>query len=330
MSNELFKGKTVLVTGGAGFIGSHLVDALLNRGSNVRVVDDLSRGKLTNLDHCKDRIEFIKGDLADPKVAENATNGCCMCFHLAAVVGDVRWMNTHPAEIFKSLIINYNVIDACRKMDIIKLLYTSSACTYPTTLQANSDMPPLKEEDALKGGGIPDGDYGWVKLLGEIQCRSYHELYGIKIAVVRPFNPYGPRESFDPKDSHVIPALIRRASNREKPFVVWGDGEQRRAFSYVSDLVDGMILASEKLSDATPINLGEFNDTSIREIAELTLRLTGYETQIVWDTSKPMGVSVRKSDMTKATQVLGWKPKISLEEGLKRTIDWYEANKANI
>ena len=330
MSNDLFDGKTVLVTGGAGFIGSHLVDALLDRGSKVKVVDDLSRGKISHLDHCKERIEFIKGDLANPKTAEQALQGCSICFHLAAVVGDVRWMNTHPSEIFKSLLINYQVIDACRKMDIDKLLYTSSACTYPLDLQANPDLPPLKEEDVLKCGAMPDGDYGWAKLLGEVQCCSYQEMYGMNIAVVRPFNPYGPRESFDPEDSHVIPALIRRAVNREKPFVVWGDGEPRRAFTYVSDLVEGMILACEKLSDANPINLGEFNDTSVRKIAEVVLRLTGYDTQIVWDTSKPKGVGVRKSDMTKATQVLGWKPKVNLEEGIKRTIDWYIVNKANI
>ena len=240
---------------------------------------------------------------------QKALKDCDVCYHLAAVVGDVRWMNTHPSEIFKSLLINYQVIDACRKMDVDKLLYVSSACTYPVGLQANADLPPLKEEDMLKCGATPDGDYGWTKLLGEIQCKAYNQMYGTKIAVVRPFNPYGPRESFDPQDSHVIPALIRRALNHENPFIVWGDGEQRRAFTYVTDLVEGIILASQKISNAEPLNLGEYVDTSVKELAELILNLTGYDAKIVYDVSKPRGVSVRKSDMSKASELLSWSPK---------------------
>jgi nucleoside-diphosphate-sugar epimerase len=236
-------------------------------------------------------------------------------------------MNTHPSEIFKSLLINYNMIEACRKNQIDKLVYTSSACTYPVDLQTKTDLPPLKEEDALKGGAMPDGDYGWAKLMGEIQCKAYHEAYGLKTAIVRPFNPYGPRESFAVEDSHVIPALIRRAVNREDPFIVWGDGNQRRAFTYVADLVEGIILAGAKLSEASPINLGEWKDTSIRELVELILRLTEHDVKIVWDTSKPKGVNVRKSDMTKATQVLKWTPRVALEKGIRRTIDWYIRNK---
>jgi nucleoside-diphosphate-sugar epimerase len=316
-----------LVTGGAGFIGSHLVDALITKGAHIKVVDDLSRGTLQNLNHCNDKIEFYKGDLTNPEIAKNAMQDCEICYHLAAVVGDVRWMNTHPSEIFKSLLIDHQVIDACRKTDIDKLLYASSACTYPVGLQANADLPPLKEEDILRIGAAPDGDYGWVKLIGEIQCKSYHEIYGTEVAIVRPFNPYGPRESFNSKDSHVIPALIRRALNRENPFIVWGNGEQRRAFTYVTDLVEGIILASEKLSDAEPINLGEFTDTSIRELAELILKITNCHPKITYDTSKPQGVSVRKSDMSKASKLLDWTPKVTLEEGIKRSIDWYLKNK---
>jgi nucleoside-diphosphate-sugar epimerase len=311
------------VTGGAGFIGSHLVDALVSRGAIVKVVDDLSRGKLENLEQSIDKIEFVKGDLANPEIAQKAVEGCSVCFHLAAVVGDVQWMNTHPHEIFSSLLINYQVIDACRRMDVEKLLYTSSACTYPVGFQANADLPPLKEDDALSCGATPDGDYGWAKLLGEIQCKAYNENYGVKVAIVRPFNPYGPRESFNPEDSHVIPALIRKAISRERPFIVWGDGGQRRAFTYVTDLVEGIILASDKVSNAEPMNLGECSDISVRELAELILELTGYNTSITWDKTKPQGVRVRKADMTKASMILGWKPKVPLREGLEKTIDWF-------
>jgi nucleoside-diphosphate-sugar epimerase len=318
-----FDGKKVLVTGGAGFIGSYLVDELLRRNADVRVVDDLSRGNISNVAHCKNKIEFIKGDLANAKTAEAAVRDVETCFHLAAVVGGVEFMATHPAEILKNVSINYNVIDACRKINVDRLVYTSSACTYPVDLQTAEEQPPLKEDDVLAHGAKPDSDYGWTKLFGEIQCQAYRRSYGMKIAIVRPFNPYGPRESFDPKDSHVIPSLIRKAVRRENPFVVWGDGTQGRAFEYVEDLVEGIILAIEKKVDADPVNLGSSYPVTIRELAELVLRLTGYNTSITWDTSRPQGVRSRKADMSKAWNVLGWKPKTLLEEGLTRTLNWF-------
>ncbi|XES78370.1 MAG: NAD-dependent epimerase/dehydratase family protein [Candidatus Bathyarchaeia archaeon] len=320
------QGTNVLVTGGAGFIGSHLVDVLLCQGAHVKVADDLSRGSIRNLMHCLDEIEFVNCDLACPESAPHVLKDCDVCYHLAAVVGDVQWMNTHPSEIFRSLLINYHVIDACRKLDTAKLLFVSSACTYPVGLQSNPELPPLREEDMLTFGAMPDGDYGWTKLLGEIQCKAYNKTYGTSVVVVRPFNPYGPRESFCPEDSHVIPALIRRALNREKPFVVWGDGRQRRAFTYVTDLVEGMILACQKLPNAEPVNLGESTDISINDLAELILKLTGFDTPIVHDVSKLSGVRSRKSDMSKAMNLLDWHPKVSLEKGLRNTVEWYLKN----
>jgi nucleoside-diphosphate-sugar epimerase len=328
MTEAFLTGKKVLVTGGAGFIGSHLVDELLQKGAEVRVVDDLSRGSLRNIEHCRERIEFVKGDLTYRKTAIEVTEDCDVCFHLAAVVGGVEYMTTHPAEIYKSMLINYNVIDACRKKDVDRFLYTSSACTYPVNLQVDETQPPLREDDVLKCGAMPDSDYGWVKLLGEIQCQAYHEAYGLKTIIVRPFNPYGPRECFDPEHSHVIPALIRKAVLRENPFYVWGDGGQTRAFTYITDLVEGMILAIENAPYADPINLSESNYVSVRDLAELILKLTGYDALIIWDKTKPQGVRTRKSDMTKAYRILGWRPKVCLEEGLKKTIDWFVKNEA--
>jgi nucleoside-diphosphate-sugar epimerase len=318
-----FDEKKVLVTGGAGFIGSHLVDELLRRNADVRVVDDLSRGNINNIAHCKDRIEFIQGDLVDVKTAEAALRDVEICFHLASVVGGVEFMASHPAEILKNLSINYSVIDACRKKNTERLLYTSSACVYPVDLQTAEDQPPLKENDVLAYGAKPDSDYGWTKLLGEIQCQAYYRSYGMKIAIVRPFNPYGPRESFDPKDSHVIPSLIRKAVRRENPFVVWGDGTQARSFEYVEDLVEGIILAIGKKVDADPINLGGSNPVTIRELAELVLQLTGYNTSITWNTSRPQGVRSRKADMSKSRNILGWKLRTPLKEGLMQTLNWF-------
>jgi len=242
----------------------------------------------------------------------------------------VDFMSSHPAEILKNLSINYNVIDACRKKNTERLLYTSSACVYPVDLQTAGDQPPLKEDVVLACGAKPDSDYGWTKLLGEIQCQAYHRSYGMKIAIVRPFNPYGPRESFDPKDSHVIPSLIRKAVRRESPFVVWGDGAQARSFEYVEDLVEGIVLAIEKKFDADPINLGGSNPVTIRELAELILQLTAYDTSITWNTNGPQGVRSRKADMSKSLNSLGWKPRTPLKEGLMQTLNWFLKSKSKL
>lgn len=315
--------RRVLVTGGAGFIGSHLVDKLVEKGAEVRVVDDLSRGKIENLGQVRGEIEFTQGDLARKAIAEESLEDIDFCFHLAAAVGGVEYMATHPAEIFKTVLIDNNVIEACRKADVDRFLYTSSACVYPISLQKGVDQSSLKEEDALKHGAEPDGDYGWVKLLGEIQCQAYHRSYGMNISVVRPFNPYGPRESFDPKDSHVIPALVRKAVSKEDPFVVWGSGQQVRTFTYVEDLAEGMISAMENVSNADPINLSSSEYITIRELARLILELSDYDINITWDKSKPEGVKVRKPDTSKASRLLDWRPKIDLEDGLRKTIEWY-------
>ena len=312
-----------LVTGGAGFIGSHLVDELLRLGAKVRVVDDLSRGKRENIAHFFDQIEFQKGDLAEKSFAIEALRDIDICFHLAAVVGGVEFMNSHPAEISKNLSIDRNVIDGCRLMDTERLLYTSTACTYPTSLQEEVDVPALKEEDAFRHGVKPDSFYGWTKIVGEVTCQAYHDAYGMKISIVRPFNPYGPRDYFDPDSSHVIPALIRRALRRERPFVVWGDGEQSRAFQYVTDVVRAFPLTIEKLPNAEPVNLGTYDDIRIRDLAEMILRIMKYNTPIVFDKRKPQGVRSRKADVSKARNLLGWVPEVTLEDGLRRTVDWY-------
>ena len=312
-----------LVTGGAGFIGSHLVDELVRLGAEVMVVDDLSRGRKENLTRCLHQIEFLKGDLADLSVVTEALRDTDVCFHLAAIVGGVEFMNSHPAEISKGLLVDRNVIDGCRLMDTPRLLYTSTACAYPTSLQEADDAPALKEEDAFTHGVKPDSYYGWTKIMGEVTCRAYFDAYGMKISVVRPFNPDGPRDYFDPDSSHVIPALIGRAVKHEKPFLVWGDGEQSRAFQYVTDVVQAFPLAIERLPNTEPVNLGTPDAIIIRDLAEMILRLTKHEAEIVFDKAKPQGVRSRRADFSKARELLGWVPRVAMEEGLQKTVDWY-------
>jgi len=313
-----------LVTGGAGFIGSHLVDKLIERKARVRIVDDLGRGKLQNIVHCQNQVEFVHGDLTDMSVALRCVKDVDFCFHLAAIVGGVGFMKSHPAKMCKNISIDHNTIEACRRSRVERLLYVSSACVYPISLQRSASRP-LNEDDALQYGANPDGYYGWCKLLGELQCKAFHKEHAMKIAVVRPFNPYGPRESFDPKDSHVIPALIRKTVLRETPFVVWGSGKQEREFTYVTDLVDGMILATERSVDAAPMNLGTGKAISIKDLTELIMRLADHRVQIVWDTSKPEGVTSRKAEVIRAQRILGWKQETDLGTGLRMMISWYRS-----
>ena len=164
----------------------------------------------------------------------------------------------------------------------------------------------------------------WGKLYGELLVRRYHEEYGIKVGIVRFFNVYGPREDFTPETSHVIPSLIRKPVNRENPFIIWGSGEQSRSFTFVEDAVEGMILVATKVSNAMPINIGTQERIKIRDLARKILELTGYEITPIFDVSQPIGVFTRCPDISRAKKLLRWEPKVKLEEGLKKTIKWYE------
>lgn len=311
----------VLVTGGTGFIGSHLIDELLDIGANPIVVDNNSRGDPEHLAEA-DEVEIVTGDLTDRTVADECATRADFCFHLAAIVGDVAFMSGNPHRIYENLIIDYNVFEACRAKDVRKVLYTSSACVYPIDLQ-EEDYALLSEGDAYRNGANPDGDYGWTKVVGEQMALSLTEHFNLPIATVRPFNPYGPRESFDPDDSHVIPAFIRRAVEGEEPFVVWGSGEQVRTFTYVRDLAEGMVAAMGDVEGGSVINLSDTESISIGELAENVLDIAGHDAEIIFDESKPEGVKVRKPNMRKAETQMNWEPSTPLSEGIRKTYKWY-------
>jgi len=314
-------GARVLVTGGTGFIGSHLTDALVELGAHPIVVDDNSRGRPENIIH-RDSVELVEADLTDETVAMEWTSDVNFCFHLAAVVGDVAFMASNPHRIYENLKIDYNVLEACRQNGVKKMLYTSSACVYPTDLQED-EHALLSESQALENGANPDGDYGWTKLVGERISTSLTDTFDLPIVVARPFNPYGPGERFDEKDSHVIPAFVRRAANREDPFVVWGSGEQVRTFTYVEDLVNGMIASMRSVEGGTTVNLSTTESVTIAELARTVLDIADYDAQITFDESKPEGVKIRKPDMTKANEMLDWEPDTDIRTGIKRTYEWY-------
>lgn len=316
----------VLVTGGTGFIGSHLVDELTVLSDNTIVIDDNSRGDEANLES-RPNLEIIESDLTDPDTINKVSSRIDYCFHLAAVVGDVDYMSSNPHKIYRNLLIDYNVFEACRINDVKKMLYVSSACVYPTGMQ-EEDYALLSEDVAFKNGADPDGDYGWTKTIGEQMAISYSERFDIDIPVVRPFNPYGPREKFNPNDSHVIPAFIRRAANKESPFVVWGSGEQVRTFTYVKDLVSWMIKTLENLEGGEPVNLSTDESVTIGELAEIVLDIAGHNCDIRYDTSKPEGVKIRKPDVSKVRDQLNLEEETPLREGIRQTYEWYLENKA--
>jgi len=310
--------KRVLVTGGSGFIGSHLVESLVNLGASVTIIDDLSRGRYENL-----KINFIQANLTNT-TTKNYFVDNEIVFHLACPIGGVKLMLNN--QLLSSVIplIDKNVYDSCIKYNIEKMLYVSTACAYPTFLQTeNYGDYSLREEDAFIFGAKPESLYGWGKVYGEFLGQTYHKESGLKVSIVRPFNVYGPRENFELDKSHVIPSLIRRAVYKESPFHVWGTGEQSRSFLYVTDAVKGMINAVENTSNAIPINIGAMERIKIKDLALKILKITGHDTNLSFDISEPTGVFTRAPDISRARKLIKWEPTVGLDEGLKLTVDWF-------
>jgi len=319
MDEKIWKDKNVLVTGGAGFIGSHLSKKLLELGTNVYVADNFSRGKIENIEPFLDKIHLYPVDLTKLENCLLVTKEICYVFHLAASVGGIHYIKKENVEgLTPSLLMNSNLLEAARINDVEKLLFASSACVYREKTQSTNQF---REDDAFPAN--PLTTYGWAKIMGEIQCKSYYLDYGLKSSVVRIFNAYGENENLDPRWSHVIPSLIRKAILYPKEgFKIFGDGNQERAFLYVQDCVYGLMLSIEKISNADPINLGGSELVSIKEIAQKIINLSDKPIKIEYDLTGPQGTHKYCADTTNMEKLLDWKPRITLEEGLKRTYSW--------
>ena len=334
----MWKNRTVLVTGGASFISSHLVDSLLRKGAIVKVADDFSSGKLSNLEYPLENVSsgawvsgdlsVFHGDLKEKSFTKRMMKDVDTVFHLAALHGGRGYIHTHPAECCTNMILDQLVFEEAHRAGVDRICFASSACVYPSYLQMEKGSSYLlKEEDAnpfVRDKAFADLEYGWAKLMAEMALNAYHRQYGMKTSSVRIFTAYGSREN----ETHAIIALIAKAFIRMDPYVIWGTGEQDRNFTYVQDIVDAMILAAEKIEDGSPVNAGRDDRITINQAAELIFDIVGWKPKrIKHDLSKPQGVASRAADLTRARSLLGWEPKVSYREGFEKTVEWYLADK---
>lgn len=315
----------ILVTGGASFIGSHLVDALLERGARVRIVDNLSSGRLANIQtHLDDgRLEFVQADLLQPGVAQRVMDGIQTVFHLAADHGGRGYVDLHQAACATNLALDGIVFMTAHQAGVDKVVYASSGCVYPNHLQTNPDEVLYLTEDMVGPPYDADNMYGWAKLMGEMTLRAYYKDFGMKSVSCRYFTVYGERGV----ENHAVIAMIARVFIGQDPFIVWGTGEQVRNWTYVNDIVRGTILAAERIDDGTAVNLGTMERTRVIDAVREVLRYTGHEAQIELHPEMPTGPYNRVADNSVAKKLLGWEPEMQFVDGLHRTIDWYFSTK---
>jgi nucleoside-diphosphate-sugar epimerase len=318
-------GSRALVTGGASFIGSHLVDALLKKGASVRVVDDLSSGNINNIrEHIeKGSIDFIKADLREPSIAREAVKGVQVVFHLAADHGGRGYVELHQAGPASNFFLDGLIFYEAKKAGVEKIVFASSGCVYPNYLQGDINKELYLTEDMVRAPYDADNLYGWAKLMAELTLKAFHKEYGIKTASCRYFTVYGPRGV----ENHAVIAMIARAFLKEDPYDVWGDGMQVRNWTYIDDIVRGTILAAERIDDGSVVNLGTMERIRVIDAVKEVLRYTKYNPKIIFKPDMPVGPLNRVADNSLAKKLLGWEPETKFFDGLHRTIDWYFAVK---
>lgn len=324
--------KSIMVTGGCGMIGSNLVKRLVSEGWDVFVADNLWRGKLEYLNDDEGNpvidldTRFFKKDLSNYDETKEVIGITDYIVHLADVVAGIDYVFQNQGEIFRiNNLINSNVFDCCRKAGKAKikgLIYVGTACSFPLTRQNTLNQEPLREEELFPA--LPESAYGWSKLIGQLEIEYLEKESGIPCCTLMFHNVYGAPTDYGER-SQVIPALIRKAINYPKEeFIVWGSGEQGRAFIYVDDVVNALYSALEKGFGHGYIQIGPSICTSIKTIAQKVVEISDKNIDIFFDTSKPEGDKARSADYSKAKEILGWEPSYSLEDGLKKTYAWIE------
>ena len=310
------RGKRVVVTGGGGFLGSFVVDRLRERGCENVMVPRKREFDLTTTDGVEKMFAAFR-----PEVI----------FHLAAVVGGIGANKDNPGSFFyQNAIMGIHLIEAARVHGVEKIIVVGSICSYPKFTPV-----PFKEEDLWNG--YPEetnAPYGVAKKSLLVMCQAYRQQYGTNAIFLMPVNLYGPRDNFDLESSHVIPALIRKAVEARdrgvNELVCWGDGSPTREFLYVEDAAEGLITGAESYNGEDPVNLGSGFEVSIKDLTEKITRLSGFHGSLTWDTTRPNGQPQRMLDTTRAASSFGFRAKMNLEDGLAKTIAWYEKNPVSV
>jgi GDP-L-fucose synthase len=312
---NFYQGRTVVVTGATGFVGSHFLEQLLVLGAKIKgirhlrepVVDDPS-------------IEWVTADLTSQAECDRALTGASCVIHAAGAVSaaGVTSSSNPMSPITENLVLTARVLQGAWTAGAERFLVFSSSTGYPPAEH------PVKEEEFWSADTYPGYfGYGWMRRYLERMAEFAYERSGMKVSIIRPTAVYGPRDDFDPVTSHVIPALIRRAVQKEDPYVVWGGPDVVRDFLHISDLVRGCLMALEHCADADPINIGYGDSITIGEIVSSILQATGHLVEPHFDESKPTTIPFRMADITKAKEKLGFSPSISFQEGLRDTVEWY-------
>ena len=306
--------RTFLITGGAGFIGSHIAEALVERGDKVRVVDNLSTGHLSNLDGFRDKVEFVEGDLRDAKVMAQVVDGVDCIFHEAALASVPRSVEDPLATNAACVTGTLTLLDAARRAGVRRMVYAASSSVYgdqPTSSKREADLPK------------PISPYGAAKLAGELYCQAFTATYAFETVCLRYFNVFGPRQDPDSEYSAVIPRFISAMLSGGQP-EIYGDGLQSRDFTFVANVVQANLLAADaKHVAGQSFNLANGRSTDLLTLLDAINHLL--DTDVKPKHSPPRAGDVRESlaDITRARELLGYEPIVDFEEGLRRSIDYY-------
>jgi len=314
-ASDFWANRRVCVTGGAGFLGSFVTQRLTQLGARQVFVPHFEQYNLVNGADITRMLDDARPDVI---------------IHLAAQVGGIGANREHPAEFFyNNLMMGVQLIHQAWQRGVEKVVAIGTVCAYPKFTPV-----PFREEDLWDG--YPEetnAPYGLAKKMLLVQSQAYRQQYGFNSVFLLPVNLYGPRDNFDPKSSHVIPALIRKCIEArdagQSEVVVWGDGSPTREFLYVEDAAEGIVLAAEHYNASDPVNLGSGNEISIKDLSELIARLSDFTGKLVWDITKPNGQPRRSLDTQKAEQLFGFRAQTSFEVGLQRTIAWYHPEKGD-